>query len=193
MRRGFTIYEVLIALALSTILAGVLWNVLLNSQYTAKKNEETLQYLRDTNILMQYLKTDIRNATADAAAIAGSNPEMMRAEPGDKVSTVKYTFQAEAGTVTRTVLGRNGSSKTYGLTAAGVGYIAEFMVTEVEVPGREPFYQIVLGFLDPRTRLLEAQGARDPSKRPKHHRIQALVSRRSESGADSKWKRGFVN
>jgi type II secretory pathway pseudopilin PulG len=191
-RRGFTIYEVIIAIGISTILTIVLFNALLSGRRLSDKNLEALHHLRDASLLMEHIKTDIRNAPKGDWPIEGSNPSLMRSVSDGPPVSVKYQFDEEAGVVTRTTLGKGGRTATFGESAGqGKGSIAQFEVKKVEVPGREPFYQITLGFASAKRQADEASGKADPEKRPKSHLVQALVSRRTPTGSDDKWNVAF--
>lgn len=193
-RRGFTIYEVIIAVGISTILTIVLFNALLSGRRLSDKNLEALHHLRDASLLMEHIKTDIRNAPKGDFAIAGQNPSLMRSVSDGPPITVQYKFDQTTGTVTRTTLGKGGRTVTFGEgVGAGKGSIAQFEVVEVEVPGREPFYQITLGFASAKRQADEASGKADPNNRPKSHLVQALVSRRTPGGTDDKWNTAFHN
>lgn len=193
-RRGFTIYEVLIAVAISTILTVVLFHALLSGRRLSEKNLEALHHLRDASLLMEHIKTDIRNAPKGDYAIEGSNPSLMRSVADGPPIQVTYKFDQNAGLVTRTTLGKGGRTVRFGEGASsGKGSIAQFEVTKVEVPGREPFYRITLGFASARRQADEATGKADPAGRPKSHLVQALVSRRTPAGSDDKWNVAFHN
>jgi type II secretory pathway pseudopilin PulG len=189
-RSGFTIYEILIAAAIATILTLVLYNTLLSGTRIAGKNMEMLNYLRDASLLMEYIKTDIRNAPKGAQAIAGENPQVMRSIPNGPPVMVSYRFSKEEGIVTRSRAGRRIKSFGRG-QSAGKGTIVEFKVTEVEIPdSSEPFYQIVVGFASTRHR---AAGHRGGALRVlKSHRVQALVSRRTPAERADKWNTSFI-
>jgi type II secretory pathway pseudopilin PulG len=192
-RSAFTIYEVLIAAAISSILTLVLYNTLLSGTRTAEKNMETLGYLRDASLLMEYIKTDIRNAPRGDFAIEGSNPELLRSVPNGVPVQVSYTFDPAQGIVTRTIQGRSGKSTNFGRgRTSGMGTIVEFAVTKVANPeSPEPFYQIVVGFASPR---LMGSGHRTPTENatpPQNHRVQALVSRRTPAERADKWNTTF--
>lgn len=193
-RRGFTIYEVLIAVAISTILTVVLFNALLSGRRLSDKNIEALNHLRDASLLMEHIKTDIRNAPKGDWAIEGSNPSLMRSVSDGPPIQVTYAFDEAKGIVTRTTLGKGGRTVSFGAgSGPGKGSIAQFVVTKVEVPGREPFYQITLGFASAARQAAEASGQADPNQRPKSHLVQALVSRRTPAGSDDKWNVAFHN
>lgn len=188
-RHGFTIYEVLIAAAISTILTVVLFNTLLGGQRTAAKNMETLNYLRDASLLMEYIKTDIRNAPKGDFGIEGSNPELMRSIPGGQAVQVRYVYDQSAKVVTRYEQGLNSRSTSFGQGgSSGQGTIVEFMVTKVDNPeSPEPFYQVVVAFASP-----NKQKADDGALKPlKNHRVQALVSRRVPAERADKWNTAF--
>jgi len=188
-RAGFTIYEVLIAMAISTILTVVLFNTLLGGTRIGEKALNTLAYLREASLLMEYVKTDIRNAPRGEHNLSGESPSLMRSVPGGGLSQVNYVFDRENGVVTRTTRGSGGRVIEFGRgRAAGKGHIVEFSVETLEVEGVEPFYRIKVAFSAPNQKKPEGG---EPVTPPRTHQVQALVSQRTPAGRADKWNTAF--
>lgn len=192
-RRGITIFEVLIAIAITSILTIVLFRVLISAQKNQIRTLDTLSYLRDASLLMEYVKKDIRAASRESPreTIAGSSPRILTYSPDGVELDIQYRYDAEARTVTRR--GAQGSREIEFGTGKGSagGHITHFEVKPVEGEGNEAFFQVVVEFASPRRVAEEEAGRRDPKNRPRSHRVQALVNRRTPAGTDDKWKAAF--
>lgn len=189
MRRGVSILEVLIAMAISTALTLVLFNVLTGGTRVSEKTMNTLGYLRDASLLMENIKKDIRSASRSSApsSISGGSPTIITNLPDGREVDIKYEYDTTAKIVTRR--GGDGRTSTFGHGRAGaVGHITEFEVTPVDGPGGEVFFQVVVAFASPDQEARETAGK---AARPRHHRVQALVNRRTPSDTDDKWNAAF--
>lgn len=188
-RRGFTILEILIAAGIATVLTIVLFDTLISGNLLARKNFDILGYLRDASLLMEYIKTDIRNAPRGEQNLQGENPSLMRSVPDGPPQQVEYRFDKEQGIVQRTSKGAGGRTITFGRgQTKGKGTIVEFSVETVAVEGTDPFYRIVVGFASPQD---DPKNPADPSSGPRTHRVQALVSQRTAAVRDDKWNTAF--
>lgn len=187
-----TIFEVLIAVAIGSVITILLVWLLVSWTRTSGKNLDTLAYLQDASLLMEYVKRDIRNASRDTPreTISGSNPRITTYMPDGQVRDVQYEYDAESRLVTRR--GEDGKTTRFGRgRTGGQGHITDFKVTPVEGKGNETFFQILVGFASPERVRDEEAGKVDATKRPLHHRVQALVNRRTPSETDDKWKAAF--
>ncbi len=191
-RRGVTILEILIAAAVSTVLIIVLYRLLLSQTRISEKMLDTLGYLRDASLLMEHVKRDIRSASRNSPreTIMGTSPRILTYNTSGVETDIKYEFDKEKRLVTRR--GDDGRITTFGLgRTSGAGHITEFEVKPVEGKGNESFFQVVVGFASPQRVDQEERGEVDAASRPRHHRVQALVNRRTPSETDDKWKAAF--
>lgn len=188
-RQAFTIYEVLIALALASMLSIVLFQTMISSTRTSEKNLNTIGFLREASLLMEYIKQDIRNAPRETASIDGQNPQLISYDKDGRARTIRYRYDPQNRTVTR-----SGGPKdiVFGQGRSGsMGRIIRFEIKEIEDMGQEPFFQILLEFATPQQVEAEAAGRISPGGGSPNHKVHALVSRRVAGQADDKWKVGF--
>ncbi len=195
---GFTVLEVLIAVAVATLLVMVIFNLFIGGQKLAGRGMETLDFVTKATILLEYVKRDIRGASreADSIVIEGAPPppteEAMAAGPDfemkiktvddegkDIVVTYKYSSRHKA--VKREV---DGGGKKYFGRGKGGGMITFFSVTPVGGEKYKGFYRIDLAFMPRRLRHKRKRPARV-------HIFRALVTRRTPTVVDEKWNAAF--
>lgn len=68
-KRGFTLVEVMVVIIIGSLVSGVLYKIMAGTFGTFFKTQVKLTNLRAGSILLEYLKNDIRLATADAPTI----------------------------------------------------------------------------------------------------------------------------
>ena len=101
--QGFTLIEVMVVVIIGALVSGVLYKIMAGTFGTFSKTQAKLTNLRTGSILMEYLKTDIRLATADEPVITKSGEDLtFKFNTKKEGSIIPVTYQYEDGSVRRT-------------------------------------------------------------------------------------------
>jgi len=102
-KRGFTLVELMMVIVIGAMVSGVLYKLMAGTFGTFFKTQTKLTNLRAGSILMEYLKTDIRVATADEPDIEKSDDELtFKFNIKKEGSIFPVTYQYSNGSVRRT-------------------------------------------------------------------------------------------
>lgn len=122
-KQGFTLIEVMVVIIIGSLVSGVLYKIMAGTFGTFFKTQVKLTNMRAGSILLEYLKTDIRLATADAPDIDKSGDELtFKFNTKKDGNIIPVTYQYAAGSVRRT-----GDSRDRVISQAKV---ASFSVSE---------------------------------------------------------------
>lgn len=195
-RRGFTILETVIAIALASLVIIVIFNTLLTSRMQVEKNMETLEFLSKATVLLEYVKRDIRNASRrdDSVICAENLLTIITMGEGGTDPTVEYKFRPDLRIVRRLVRkgGSDGGEDTTWFGRAGkTGIITEFNVTPVDDANYAGFYRVVVAFMSRGDMERQKQHGNTDPKPKRVHTFRALVNRRTPAAVDDRWNAGF--
>ncbi len=102
-KRAFTMVELMMVIIIGAMVSGVLYKLMAGTFGTFFKTQTKLTNLRAGSILMEYLKTDIRIATADEPDIEKSDDELtFKFKIKKDGSIFPVTYQYSNGSVRRT-------------------------------------------------------------------------------------------
>lgn len=102
-KQGFTLVEVMVVVIVGALVSGVLYKIMAGTFGTFSKTQVKLTNLRAGSILMEYLKADIRLATADAPSIEKTGDDLtFKFNTKKDGSIVPITYEYENGSVRRT-------------------------------------------------------------------------------------------
>ncbi|HEY9070670.1 MAG TPA: prepilin-type N-terminal cleavage/methylation domain-containing protein [Candidatus Ozemobacteraceae bacterium] len=101
-KRAFTLIEVMVVVIIGALVSGVLYKIMAGTFGTYFKTQTKLTNLRAGSILLEYLKTDLRLATADQPDSDISDDEFSYKFKIRKDNTlIPVTYQYSKGTVHR--------------------------------------------------------------------------------------------
>ncbi len=192
-RQGFTILEVVIALALASLIIIVILSTLVNSSIQIEKDMEKLEFISKSTILLEYVKRDVRNArrTADSVMTNKDHLTILTMDSEGKKQTIEYKYKRDKRYVGRRI--NEGKVKWFGRVSRKGGIITEFNVAPVSDDDYRGFYQVKVTFMSRSDYFRQKKrGVKRPKPR-KTHTFQALVNRRTPDSVDDKWNSAFRN
>ena len=188
---AFTILEVVIAIALASLIIIVILSTLVNSQVQIEKDMEKLEFIGKSTILLEYVKRDVRNArrAADSVMTAGDNLTIHTEDSEGKKKLIEYKYKREKQFVGRRV--DEGKVKWFGRLGRRGGIITDFNVSPVSDDDYHGFYQVRVTFMSRGDYIRQKKRGVQRPKARKTHTFQALVNRRTPDSVDDKWNSAF--